>query len=203
MEYNFFTWWMSTKVKPLAFKIWRYVITPINFLALTLFVSVFQEYLWQYFVMMFIPIFCSDIIWDGFNFYSYRKDREAELQTLENGENLVEKSIFEDEYNEDKIAEKGEVGAAVNHRSQESEIVFEDEKKNDAKRGVLTKIKSFLTFSRDRTDIAPTVSKERKREIKLQRKYDISILKSKTQQNAKVLVAKNKEKENIENNKEY
>lgn len=179
MEYNCFTWWISTKVKPLAFRIWRYVSMPINFLALVLFISVYHEYIKMYFLIVFLPVFVIDIVWDMFNFFSYSRDKLDEIKVAESGEKPVEGISEVDEYDLEKFQQKIAADNRISAENAEHEIVFEDKKKIEKSKSVLSQIKALLSFSTTEEQNETILEKERKRELKLQNRYDIKLQKSK------------------------
>lgn len=122
--------------------------------------------------MMFLPILAVDLIWDGMNYYSYRKDKKDEQKTIESGEKLVEEdvSFSEYDYNDDNID-----NADNTKKPEIVQVEFEDENKIAEKRGILSSIKSFLTFSKPSGQ--EEISKAKKREEKMRRKYDITVKK--------------------------
>ncbi|MEG2675429.1 MAG: hypothetical protein RR993_00290 [Clostridia bacterium] len=73
MKYNFLSWWLSVSVKPLPYKIWKFVATPILFVAWVLFIAVYREMYWQFSLYAILPAVVIDLVWDGCNFFFYRK----------------------------------------------------------------------------------------------------------------------------------
>lgn len=72
-KYNFFTWWLSFSIKPLPYRIFKAVITPIMFIIWVSFVAVFTELYWDFTLYCFLPVFIVDTVWEIINFSLYTK----------------------------------------------------------------------------------------------------------------------------------
>lgn len=74
-KYNFVTWWLDLPVKPLAYRIWKMVATPVVFILWVVFVAVYTDFYWQFSLYVVLPVACVDFIWDGIQFYLYKKGK--------------------------------------------------------------------------------------------------------------------------------
>lgn len=74
-KYNFVTWWLDLPVKPLPYRIWKMVITPIMFILWVVFVAVYSDFYWQFSLYAVLPVAVVDFTWDGIQFYLYRKEK--------------------------------------------------------------------------------------------------------------------------------
>lgn len=80
-KYNFLTWWLSYSIKPLPYKIFKGVITPVMFIIWVSFVAVFTELYWQFTLYCFLPVFVVDTVWEIINFSLYEKKYKAFVAT--------------------------------------------------------------------------------------------------------------------------
>ena len=62
-------------VKPLAYRIWKMVATPVVFILWVVFVAVYTDYYWQFSLYAVLPVAAVDFIWDGVQYYLYRKGK--------------------------------------------------------------------------------------------------------------------------------
>ena len=87
-KYNFITWWLSFSIKPLPYKIFKGVITPVMFIIWVSFVAVFTEMYWQFTLYCFLPVFIVDTAWEIINFTLYDKKYKAGIasQTSESAD---------------------------------------------------------------------------------------------------------------------
>ena len=77
MKYNFFTWWLSVSIKPLPYKIWKYVITFIMFMLWVMFIAIYRDMYWILSLFVLLPTAVIDISWDAVNYHFYlKKQRE-------------------------------------------------------------------------------------------------------------------------------
>ncbi len=72
-KYNFVTWWLDLDPKPLPYKIWKMIITPIMFIAWVTFVAVYPDQYWTFTLCAVLPVAIVDTAWEAFNFRNYRK----------------------------------------------------------------------------------------------------------------------------------
>lgn len=79
MKYNFFTWWLSTKIKPLTYRIWRYIAFPIVFISWVAALSAFSQYYWLISLYVICPAVVIDIVWNVITYFcSYKKQNKEE-----------------------------------------------------------------------------------------------------------------------------
>ena len=62
-------------VKPLVYRIWKMVATPVVFILWVVFVAVYTDYYWQFSLYAVLPVAAVDFIWDGVQYYLYRKGK--------------------------------------------------------------------------------------------------------------------------------
>ena len=74
-KYNFVTWWLDLPIKPLAYRIWKMVVTPLVFILWVVFVSVYTDYYWQFSLYVVLPVAAVDFIWDGVQYALYKKGK--------------------------------------------------------------------------------------------------------------------------------
>lgn len=74
-KYNFVTWWLDLPVKPLAYRIWKMVATPVMFILWVVFVAVYTDYYWQFSLYVVLPVAVVDFVWDGIQYYLFTKGR--------------------------------------------------------------------------------------------------------------------------------
>ena len=74
-KYNFVTWWLDLPIKPLPYRIWKMIVTPVMFIAWVVFVAVYTDYYWQFSLYAVLPVAALDFIWDGIQYYLYKKGR--------------------------------------------------------------------------------------------------------------------------------
>ena len=98
MNYNFFTWWLSTKIKPLPYKIWKYIIYPIMFIGWAACIGAFPHMYWKFSLFVLLPTAVIDISWDAINFYFYRK--KLAKNRIDDLEEPVENDINSSENNQ-------------------------------------------------------------------------------------------------------
>ena len=80
-KYNFITWWLSFSIKPLPYKIFKGVITPVMFIIWVSFVAVFTEMYRQFTLYCFLPVFIVDTVWEIINFTLYDKKYKAGIDS--------------------------------------------------------------------------------------------------------------------------
>lgn len=73
VRYNFFTWFLSVSVKPKLYRVWKYCLMTVMFLAWVIFLAVYRDYYWQFSLYACVPLFIVDFGWDMFNFARYRR----------------------------------------------------------------------------------------------------------------------------------
>lgn len=74
-KYNFVTWWLDLPVKPLPYRIWKMIVTPVVFIAWVVFVAVYSDYYWQFSLCAILPVAAVDFIWDGIQYGLYKKGK--------------------------------------------------------------------------------------------------------------------------------
>lgn len=74
-KYNFVTWWLDLPAKPLPYRIWKMTITPIVFILWVVFVALYPDYYWQFSLCVILPVAVVDNLWDGLQYYFYKKGR--------------------------------------------------------------------------------------------------------------------------------
>lgn len=74
-KYNFVTWWLDLPVKPLAYRIWKMIATPVMFVLWVVFVAVYTDYYWQFSLYAVLPVAAVDFIWDGIQYALYVKGK--------------------------------------------------------------------------------------------------------------------------------
>ena len=62
MKFNILEYWLSTSIKPLWYRIWRYVIMPVIFLAWVLCIGVYQEFYWKLSFYIILPVAVVDFL---------------------------------------------------------------------------------------------------------------------------------------------
>lgn len=79
MKYNYFTWWLSTKTKPLSYKIWRYIAFPVVFIIWVAALSAFSKYYWTISLYVIAPAVFIDIVWNTLTFiFVYKRKMEKQ-----------------------------------------------------------------------------------------------------------------------------
>lgn len=100
-KYNFVTWWLDLPIKPLAYRIWKMVVTPLVFIFWVVFVAVYTDYYWQFSLYVVLPVAAADFIWDGIQYALYKKGklkpRDAELRQSAKAESEPEEQTTESE----------------------------------------------------------------------------------------------------------
>lgn len=79
--YNYFQWWLSVEIKPLWYKIWKYIISAVMFILLTIFVAVLREKFWDFIFYGIIPVFIIDLLID-FSVYAYTMWRQRKYDLV-------------------------------------------------------------------------------------------------------------------------
>lgn len=74
-KYNFVTWWLDLPIKPLAYRVWKMVATPVMFILWVVFVAVYTDYYWQFSLYVVLPVAAVDFIWDGLQYYLFKKGK--------------------------------------------------------------------------------------------------------------------------------
>ncbi len=74
-KYNFVTWWLDLPIKPLPYRIWKTVATPVTFILWVVFVAVYTDYYWQFSLYAVLPVAAVDFIWDGIQYCFYKKGK--------------------------------------------------------------------------------------------------------------------------------
>lgn len=82
-KYNFLTWWLSFSIKPLPYKIFKSIITPVMFIIWVSFVAVFTELYWDFTLYCFLPVFIIDTVWEIINFSLYTKKYNQYILNIE------------------------------------------------------------------------------------------------------------------------
>lgn len=101
-KYNFVTWWLDLPIKPLPYRIWKMVATPVMFILWVVFVAVYTDYYWQFSLYVVLPVAAIDFIWDGIQYYLFKKAKlaprviasryDAEKTVVENSAECAEKT---------------------------------------------------------------------------------------------------------------
>lgn len=74
-KYNFVTWWLDLPIKPLPYRIWKMIATPVMFILWVVFVAVYTDYYWQFSLYAVLPVAAVDFIWDGIQYALYKKGK--------------------------------------------------------------------------------------------------------------------------------
>ena len=82
-KYNFLTWWLDLDPKPLPYKIWKMIITPVMFIAWVTFVAVYPDEYWTFTLCGVLPVAVVDTVWEVFNFRAYRKKHTEDASSGE------------------------------------------------------------------------------------------------------------------------
>ena len=95
-KYNFVTWWLDLPVKPLAYRIWKMVATPVVFILWVIFVAVYPDYYWHFSLYVVLPVAVVDFTWDGLQYYFYKKGK-LKPSDKDNGAGCGEKQPTDDD----------------------------------------------------------------------------------------------------------
>lgn len=80
MKYNFLTWWLSISIKPLAYKIWKYIITFVMFMGWVICIAIYRDLYWKFSLFVLLPTAIVDISWDAINYHFYLKKQRTKTQ---------------------------------------------------------------------------------------------------------------------------
>ena len=59
---DFIKYWLQTKIKPIWYKIWRYIAFPVIFLMWVLCIGVYQDLYWKFSLAVVLPVVILDLI---------------------------------------------------------------------------------------------------------------------------------------------
>jgi hypothetical protein len=59
---DFLKYWLQTKIKPIWYKIWRYIAFPVIFLLWVLCIGVYQDLYWKLSLYVILPAIVLDLI---------------------------------------------------------------------------------------------------------------------------------------------
>jgi hypothetical protein len=63
-KYNYFTWWLSTSIKDLGYRIWRYIMFPVIFILWVACIGAFRDLYWKLSLYVILPCVVIDLIWN-------------------------------------------------------------------------------------------------------------------------------------------
>jgi len=76
MQMNFFSYWLSTSIKPIWYKIWRYIAFFVIFLLWVLCIGVYQDMYWKLSYAIITPAIVLDVLMNLLLYYlSYKKNK--------------------------------------------------------------------------------------------------------------------------------
>lgn len=67
-KYNYITWWLSTSVKHISYKIWRYIMFPVIFILWVACIGAFRDLYWQLSLYVILPCIAIDLIWNAITY---------------------------------------------------------------------------------------------------------------------------------------
>ncbi len=78
---DFLKYWLQTSIKPIWYKIWRYIAFPIIFLIWVLCIGVYQDLYWKMSLYIILPAVILDLILNLLCYFLIAKKKENYSKT--------------------------------------------------------------------------------------------------------------------------
>ena len=77
---EFIKYWLQTSIKPIWYKIWRYIAFPVIFLMWVLCIGVYQDFYWTLSYAVILPAIVLDLILNLLAYFLVEKKKKVDIQ---------------------------------------------------------------------------------------------------------------------------
>ena len=77
---EFLKYWLQTAIKPIWYKIWRFIAFPVIFLMWVLCIGVYQDLYWKFSYIVVAPAVVLDLILNIIAYFLVEKKKKVEIQ---------------------------------------------------------------------------------------------------------------------------